>query len=260
MSGTAPCSYRSPIGRGHRMWKGCRDGRGAVRHGGDRIRASRPVGRVLPEAGGPALPHRGCERARGRLVAQPVRLAASVHPALGRPAAGLELSDQGRPVPDEGRDDRLPAGVRIQVRSARADGRPRRPDLARRRPVRPLNRSRADRGRQRDRGLGGRSRPADPRLLPGAGPRDRAAPLERVPEPVAAPRGRGPRRGRRQLRGRHLAGRRPVASDVALRPPPRARAGGHRPVVRAARGLPGHPVLRAPRADHPDADRAGRRR
>ncbi len=74
----------------------------------------------------------------------------------------------------------------------------------------------------------------------------------RNPSQLRDGRGSGGRGG--QLGRRHLARRRRLAPDVAVRAPSRARAGGHRHVGGAERGVPGDPVLRRPRPDAPDAD------
>ena len=59
-------------------------------------------------------------RPRRRCVAQPVELAAAVHPGEVRRPTRLGIPRRSEPVPDEGRDGRLPRSLRPALRAARA--------------------------------------------------------------------------------------------------------------------------------------------
>ncbi len=91
--------------------------------------------------------------------------------------------------PDEGRDGRLPGGVRRPVRPARrAPASASTGSRARATATSCPRRRRPDRGRPRDRGVRRAPRPARAGVRPRARSVDRPAALERVPQPVAAPR------------------------------------------------------------------------
>ena len=166
----------------------------------------------------PSVPDPGCARpGRGRL-AEPVRLAAALQPGQVRRPARLGDPGQGLVLADQGRGGRLPRGLRGPVLAAGAhrDGRrlavPRRGRLRRDLGGAPVHRG------QRRGGLRHLAGAEDARLRRPAGPGDRPAALERLPQSrPAATRCRAG--GRRQsLRRRH----RPRGSRPTARPPLRA--------------------------------------
>ena len=78
---------------------------------------------VLPGAAWPVVRDPRRQRADRRLVAEAVGLAAPVHAGqVRRPRSGCH-SRAGLQLPDEGRDGRLPRGLREALRAAGADGR-----------------------------------------------------------------------------------------------------------------------------------------
>ena len=97
-------------------------------------------------------------RAGRRRLAQPLGLAAPVHPGPVRRAGGDAVPRSGPLVPDQGPGGRLPGGLRDPVRAPGSDRRPRGPALEERRPVR---------GRRGRPALGGRQRGGRHVDLPG---------------------------------------------------------------------------------------------
>ncbi len=181
-------------------------------------------------------------------------LAPLVHAGSGRRAPGHAVPGAAVVVPDEGRDGRLPPGVRRALRAARPKRRERGPSHARGRSVRADERHAAVRRRQR--------RCRDRRVPHAEGaavrvrarPGHRAAPLGRLPPARAARGGGRARRGARQLRRRDRARRGVRAPGLALgqrawRGPLPAR------LARIARGVPHRPIPPTSRALEADADR-----
>ena len=178
-------------------------------------------------------------------------------PSWADRAAGLALPEEDRPSPTrdqmadylEAYAERfdLPVRTGVDVERISRVGRP----------VRPVSRRRSDRGRPRDRRLGSRPGPAGPRVLPRARPGDRADALERrTATRRSSATGGVLVVGRRQLGRRHLARRRRLAPDVALRAGSRARA-GRASTAWVARNVAFRMIrfVGRPRPDAPDADR-----
>ena len=175
-------------------------------------------------------------------------LAAAVHPGPLQRAAGHGLPRRGLALPHQGRDGRLPGDLRGPVPAPGPHRRAGRRAHPAGRPVPGHRRGAPVRGRQRGGGLGRLPPPEGPRLRRRARPGHPPAPLQRLPAPVPAPRGRraGGRRG--QLRGRdrpRAVGRPP---DLAVGPAPGQRADPRREPA----GPAAHPavlVLHLPGAD-----------
>ena len=135
---------------------------------------------------------------------------------------------------DEGRAGRLPRVLRRALRAAGSERRQGRPAGEGRRPLRRLGGRGALRGRERDRGHRRTQHSEDSRLRGRARSEDRAAPLGRLPQSVAAPGRRRPARRRRQL-GRGARGRAlPLASRAARRSEAQRDPGQARHAARSA--------------------------
>jgi hypothetical protein len=147
----------------------------------------------------------------GTRVAQPLGLAAAVHPRGLRRPARPAVPRPRRLLPRQGRGRGLPVRLRHHLRAAGPPRHPRHPAPAGRRAVR---RRHLDPHRDRPTGRRGHRPVPDAAHPRGRRPprrRRRPAPLVRLPQPGAAARRTGPGRRRRQLRpaGRPRAGRHP---------------------------------------------------
>ena len=89
----------------------------ALRDGDRRRGPGRALRRLPPEAAGALVRDPRCERADRRLVAQPLGLAPALLAGVPRRAAGDAVPGAAHRVPDEGRDGRLPRGVRDALRA-----------------------------------------------------------------------------------------------------------------------------------------------
>ncbi len=178
--------------------------RRAIRDGRHRRKPGGPGGRLSPCERRPAVPDPGRQRPDWRRLAQPLGFPPALHARALRRAAGMALSRARLVVPDEGRNGRLPRGVRRALRAARSKRGPCRQNFQGRRPVRRRIGERPHRGRQRRRR--DRRAPALPasRVRASARSQHRSAPLERVLQSSAASGGRRARRRRRQLRSGDL--------------------------------------------------------
>ena len=133
---------------------------------------------------GPAVRDPGRQRARRRRLAQALGLAAPVHARRATTACpGMRFPAPRLVLPHQGRDGRLPRGLRGALRAPGPHGRARR---------RARDGARAVRASRRASGASRPTTSSSPRGLPDsrgpglrrrAGPADRAAALERVPQP-----------------------------------------------------------------------------
>ncbi len=205
-----------------------------------RCRPGRPLDRLPPPAARPLLRHPRRRRPPRRPVAPAVGHPAALLPRRLRRAARHAVPRRPVVLPRQGGGGDVHRAVRRAPPPPRPAGRARR--VARGRGCRWLRAAHQPRHldlrqrRRRDRDL--RAGARDPRLRRGARPADRAAALERVPPPRAAPRGPCARRGRVALRHRHRLRRRTDAPDHAVRPRLRRDPGRLRLLDRAP-GLPG---------------------
>ena len=195
----------------------------------------------------------GRQPAGRRLLAPPLGLAPPVHPRPLRRAARHALPRTGLVLPHQGRDRRLPGGLRGDLRPSGPHRRQRGPAVQRRRPVR---------GDRRQPPVGGRPRGGGhraPTSGPGPGIRRRLDPgivqlHSVVPDPSQLPRRRRAGGGRRQLRRRDRLRGLPHPPDLAVGPGYRPHPGPQRQQV----GSADHPavlVVRLAGADRADPDR-----
>src|SRR5512133_2299436 len=84
----------------------------AIRDGDRGWGPGRALRRLLPEEAGALVRHPRRERTDRRLVAQALGLAAALLAGVSRRAAGDAVPRAAVDVPDEGRDGRLPRGIR----------------------------------------------------------------------------------------------------------------------------------------------------
>ena len=187
-----PCDVagRAPV---LRSWRDRREEESWQRNGRNEWRrSSSAAGRRgsrwrTTRASTPAVRDPRRERARRRLVAETMALAAALLARGRRRAARDALPCAAVLLPDRARDGRVPRDVRRALRTPRRERGQRRQPRPRRRRVRDLGRREALRGgqrRRRDRSLPPRAS-RDAAVRRRARPRDRAAPLRGLPRPRA---------------------------------------------------------------------------